>query len=75
MVEGLIEIVILLDGHQHGMRYWPSVPRIGELLEIADTQGHVFDAVVTKILWRKQDLKEFGRGECRVTLWVEPIAN
>ena len=67
--DGYIEILILLDGKQHGMRYWPTVPRVGELLEISESQ----DVRVIQVLWRHQDLKAFGRGECKVTLWVERV--
>lgn len=65
-----IEILILLDGHQHGLVYYPAVPRVGDFIEVR-IEGEIVDCKVLKVLWRRQTMDEFGRGECNANLYVE----
>lgn len=65
-----VEISIMLDGHEHGLRYWPAVPCVGELIDLRINQV-VQCAEVKHVLWRHQSLEEFGRAECKVMIFVE----
>lgn len=46
----LVRIAVYIDSREHGVRYWPAVPRIGEkmFVEIGDTLAKL---TVTDVVW------------------------
>lgn len=63
----MLEILIRLDGKDHGLRYWPTVPRVGDTVEVK-IEGELKTATVQQVIWRTQTEIEFRDGHGRATL-------
>lgn len=46
----LIDIDIYLDGYLYGTRYWPAVPRVGDLIALRLNGGEL-EAEVSSVVW------------------------
>lgn len=63
----MFEVLIVLNGQKHGLRYWSTVPRVGDLVEVK-VDGVPLDAEVIQVRWRGQTDIESRDGKGRVTL-------
>lgn len=70
----LIRIALYLDEKEHGVRYWPAVPRIGEtmMVEIGDD---VHRRIVLDVVWGiSKESRKPGciDGQCEVAVICKP---
>ena len=65
-----ITISIVLRGRKFGFRYWPAVPRVGDVIVLPDPEREaekLYPANVTKVVWGLfDDSKGFGELECEI---------
>lgn len=65
-----ITLNIVISGKTYGIRYWPAVPRIGEVIVLRDPereQGKLYPANVVSVIWGLfDDDKTHGDLECEI---------
>jgi hypothetical protein len=71
----LIEIVISIDGKNHGARIWPIVPRVGEFVQIlVSKKDDKFRWVeVVRVEYLFQRIEEFNSGKCLAKIHCKTI--
>lgn len=72
----LVRIAVYIGQVEHGVRYWPAVPRIGEKM-LVEIKGDVAQLVVSDVVWgiSKESRKPATiDGTCEVAVICEPTA-
>jgi hypothetical protein len=72
-----ITINIVLDGKPFGTRYWPAVPRIGEVILLRDPKREsdkLYPATCKYVVWGLfDDGKRHGELECEIEVEWRPV--
>lgn len=66
----LLEIYIILNGKDYGMRRWSAVPRIGDHLTIGDP-GYTTVVKVVDVAWGVTPASRRGDTDAAVNLYCE----
>ena len=64
-VKSLIPITLMIDDRAHGMRYWPVVPRVGDLVSVK-VHSSIQKLEVEKVVWLKADRND----KCEVDVYL-----
>lgn len=72
----LIGIDLIIDGKPYGRRQWPAVPREGETVIVAKSDGVLEYRPVLQVQWGiTLDSRKGFKGECEVALILgSPVA-